>query len=100
MCIRDRLCHLFAVGEAPDGGPIDFRGARVWGAIGVEGASHAHVSHDRETASQREAAQFDIRLARVRRVGIPKELGDFFPRAFFFLLFLVGLLNRRAQYRS
>ena len=42
----------------------------------MEGAAHAHVSHDRETASQRETAQLDVRLARVRRIGIPNELSD------------------------
>ena len=42
----------------------------------MEGASHAHVPDYRETAPERKAAQLDVRLARVRRIGIPKELGD------------------------
>ena len=56
--------------------PLNVRGARVWGAVGMEGASHAHVSNDRETTPQRETAQLDVRLARVRRIGIPNELAD------------------------
>ena len=64
----------FAIHEEPDGNPIDVRRARVWGAVGMESASHAHVPE--EAAPQREAAQLNARLARVSRIGIPDELGD------------------------
>ena len=69
------LSHALAIREAPDGSPVYVRCAGVRGAVGMKGASHAHVPDYRETAPERKAAQLDVRRVRVIRIRVPDEPG-------------------------
>ena len=69
------LSHVLELYQAPDGSPVYIRCAGMRRAVGMEGASHAHVPDYQEIASKRKAAQLDVRLARVSRIRASDELG-------------------------
>ena len=62
--------------QAVNRGAVNGAGSSVGGPVRVEGAAHAHVTHDRKVSTQGAPANFEIGFPQSRRVSIGEEVLD------------------------
>ena len=68
--------NALVVSEASDRGPINVGCAGMRRAIGMESATHAHVTDNREASAERKAPEFYVGFAFVGRVSFQEKLPD------------------------
>ena len=62
--------------QAVNRGAVNCAGSSVGSPVRVEGAAHAHVTHDRKASAQGAPANFEVGFPQIRRVSIGEEVLD------------------------
>ena len=62
--------------QAVNRGAVNGAGSSVGSPVRVEGAAHAHVTHDRKASAQGAPANFEVGFPQIRRVSIGEEVLD------------------------